>query len=321
MRGEKTAKSSLKMTWIKPMRLFKKRPPFSKQIRISPPDPMPNRHGIAVVTMLKDEESYVDEWLAFHQSVGVRHFIIYDNGSTDQTESIIKSKLSEGELTLVPWAGRMVDMSAGSQLNNQVIASAHAILNFGSAYRWMAFIDVDEFLLPKIGSTVEESLRGVGGFPNISLPWHMFGTSGHNVRPQGGVLRNFTMRSAEPISRRKNATNFKCIVDPCEVTEVSVHHFETRQYGDRTCNDAGVVFSRRDRKTPSFYSSKNLQLNHYYTKSIEEFEEKIRRGPVSPAARDDHQHRLRTALDSIEAEVVEDRQIIDFAAQKNIPLP
>jgi hypothetical protein len=303
------------------MKLFRKRPPFSKQIRINPPEPRADRKGMAVVTMLKDEETYVDEWLLFHRSVGVSHFFIYDNGSTDRTESIVRARLSPDELTLLPWAGRMVDMSAGAQLNNQVVASAHAILNFGSAFKWMAFIDVDEFLLPKTGSTVEEALGQAGGFPNISLPWHMFGTSGHMTRPQGGVLNNFTKRAAQPISGRKNATNFKCIIDPCEVTEVSVHHFETRQYGDRTCNDAGVVFSRRDRKTPSFYSSKNLQLNHYYTKSTEEFEEKIRRGPVSPAARDDHQHRLRTALDSIEAEVVEDRQIIDFAAQKNIPLP
>jgi hypothetical protein len=303
------------------MKFFKKRPPFSKQIRISPPVPHDDREGIAIVTMLKDEEAYVDEWLAFHRAIGVRHFIIYDNGSTDQTAAIIGNRLTSDEFTLVPWAGRMVDMSAGAQLNNQVLASAHAILNFGAAFSWMAFIDVDEFLLPKIGRTIEDALKSSGGFPNISLPWHMFGTGGHKMKPQGGVLKNYTVRSAEPISRRKNATNFKCIVDPCEVTEVSVHHFETRQYGERTCNDAGKVFSRRERKNPSFYSSASLQLNHYYTKSTEEFEEKIRRGPVSPAARDVHELRLRTALESIETDVIEDRQIIDFAARLNFPLP
>jgi hypothetical protein len=303
------------------MKIFKKRPPFSKQIRINPPDPRNGRHGIAIVTMLKDEEAYVDEWLAFHRAVGVRHFIIYDNGTTDQTLNIVKARLSPDELTLMPWAGRMIDMSEGSELNNQVIASAHAILNFGANFRWMAFIDVDEFLFPKLGNTIEEALRPASNFPNISLPWHMFGTGGNTEKPQGGVLKNYVIRAAEPISSRKNATNFKCIVDPCEVTEVSVHHFETRQHGDRTCNDAGNIFPRKVRKHKSFYSSENLQLNHYYTKSIEEFEEKIRRGPVSPAARNVHELRLRTALQSIEADVVEDRQIMDFADRINFALP
>lgn len=303
------------------MRLFKKRPPFTKQLRINPPTPLPDRNGIAIVTMLKDEEAYVDEWLAFHQAVGIRHFIIYDNGSTDQTGDIIRSRLSPDEVTLIPWAGRMTDMSDGAQLNNQVLASAHAVLNFGASFRWMAFIDVDEFLLPKTSKTVEEALERVNGFPNVSLPWHMFGTGGHKAKPEGGVLRNFVVRAAEPISRKKNATNFKCIVDPCEVTEVSVHHFETRQHGERTCNDVGKIFTRKERKTPVFYSSDNLQLNHYYTKSMEEFEEKIRRGPVSPAAREVHQLRLRTALESIEDSTVEDRQIIDFANRNNIHLP
>jgi len=303
------------------MRIFKKRPPFSKQIRINPPDPRDGRHGIAIVTMLKDEEAYVDEWLTFHRAVGVRHFIIYDNGTTDQTLNIVKARLSPDELTLMPWAGRMIDMSEGSELNNQVVASAHAILNFGSAFRWMAFIDVDEFLVPKSANTIEEAITAVNGFPNISLPWHMFGTGGHKTKPAGGVLKNYTARSSEPISRRKNATNFKCIVDPCEITEVSVHHFETRTYGERTCNDEGNVFSRKERKSPSFYSSANLQLNHYYTKSIEEFEEKIRRGPVSPAARNVHELRLRTALHSIEADVFEDRHIIEFSDRINFVLP
>ncbi|BCJ90365.1 hypothetical protein IZ6_11000 [Terrihabitans soli] len=302
------------------MRLFKKRLPFSKHLRIDPPAPRPNRHGVAIVTMLKDEESYIDEWLAFHQAVGIRHFIIYDDGSTDGTASIIKARLSDAELTLVPWAGRMIDMSDGQQFNSQVVAFAHAILNFGAAFRWMALIDVDEFLLPKLGNTVEEALKGTGGFPNVSLPWHMFGTSGHKAKPDGGILRNFVQRATDPISRKKNATNFKCVVDPCEVTEVSVHQFETRQYGEMTCNDVGKVFTRKQRKTPDFYASQNLQLNHYYTKSLEEFEEKIRRGPVSPATRDAHQHRLRTALESIDSDVVEDRQIIDFIDENDIQL-
>jgi hypothetical protein len=302
------------------MRLFKKGPLFIKQLPINPPSPLPDRYGVAIATIVKDEESYIDEWLAFHQAVGVRHFIVYDNGSTDRTVGTIKARLRADELTLMPWAGRMVDANNGSQLNNQLLALDHAISNFGPAFRWMALIDVDEFLLPKRGSTIEEALKAVDGFPNVSLPWHMFGPGGHKVKPQGGLLRNYVYRAKDPISQKKNATNFKCIVDPCEVTEVSVHQFETRQYGDKTCNDVGRISSRKSRKMPAFYSSENLQLNHYYTKSIEEFEEKIRKGSVSPQAQETVEHRRRTALESIDTDVIEDRQIIEFLDRNKIKL-
>lgn len=302
------------------MRLFKKKPPYTKEIMISPPAPGPERHGLAVAAVVKNEESYIGEWLSFHKAVGVRHFIIYDDGSADSTVDILKDRLPSECLTLIPWSGRMVDASSSQILNSQAIAFAHAILNFGAQFKWMAFIDVDEFLLPKIGTTIEDALVQVNGHPNISLPWHMFGTSGHRQRPEGPVSRNYTVRGADPLSKKKNASNFKCIVDPCEVTKVSIHHFETRNFGDRTCNDAGFVATRRGRKHRSFYSSAFLQLNHYYSKSHEELDAKLSRGPASPASRQRYELRVRTAMESIEAEVVEDTHMIGFLDRTRIQL-
>lgn len=301
------------------MRLFKK-PPYTKQISITPPTPAADRAGLAVVATVKNEGSYIAEWLSYHRAVGVRHFILYDDGSTDDTLSEVRRVLQTEDFTIVPWHLRLIDVSSDQILNSQAIAFTHAILNFGRHYRWMAFIDADEFLLPKSGATVEEALSRVNGFPNVSLPWHMFGTSNHVKRPAGPVLRNYTMRGADPLSRKKNASNFKCVVDPCEVTEVSIHHFKTRQHGENTCNDVGRAATRKGRKKPDFYSNAALQLNHYYSKSKEELEAKLARGPASPASRLRYETRVRTAMDSIESEMVEDVQMIDFLTRNGIQL-
>jgi len=302
------------MGWLKP------KIADAKKLAIDPPRPQEGRHGIAIAVCVKDEARYIEEWVRFHRAVGIRHFYIYDNGSTDETLAILRDLLDADMLTIIPWAGRMKDVATGTTLNGQVIVFAHAILNFGGAYRWMAFIDVDEFLLPKEGRTVEQALEAVGGFPNVSLPWHMFATSGHETPPGGPLVLNYTMRGADPMTDKEDVRNFKCIVDPCEVTEVSVHQFQTREFGDLTANDTGKRFTRRARKSPAFYSNRFLQLNHYYTKSREELMAKLARGWTYDTSPTKYRDKVLSIVKSIEENEVEDREMIDFVERNNIDL-
>ncbi|RLP25421.1 glycosyltransferase family 92 protein [Mesorhizobium sp. YM1C-6-2] len=300
------------------MRLFNRKAPFTKRLEIEAPPAAADRHGVAIATVLRDEEHYIAEWVSFHRAVGVRHFFVYDDGSTDRTLQVLRDLLPQTELTTLPWRFAMRDVSVGLPLNRQTLAFAHAILNFGGDFRWMAFIDADEFILPKSGRTIEEALSGAKGFPNISLPWHMFGTNGHKTRPAGPVTRNYTLRARDPMSRMKNVMNFKCIVDPCAVSEVSVHHFSTKEFGDKTANDDGKVVPLDKRKSPDFYSSRHLQLNHYYTRSEEEFRRKIERGGVSPTVWEKRKTRLTIALENIEKDQFEDRAMMNFLDENKI---
>jgi hypothetical protein len=302
------------------MRWFGRGKKSIKNIAIDPPTALSERQGIAIAACVRNEAAYIGEWVRFHKAVGVRHFIIYDNGSTDETCEILQEALTPGTLTLVPWAGHMVYGEEARFIDCQVMAFAHAILNFGGAFRRMAFIDADEFLLPKRGATIEEALAATESFPNISLPWHMFGTSGHKTKPEGPVLLNYTKRSANPLSRKEHSTNFKCIVDPCEVVEVSIHQFKTRKFGDLTVNDAGHRFSRRARKSTAFYSNQFLQLNHYYSKSEEEMRVKMQRGSNFAASQEKLEEKMRTTIANIETDVVEDHSMVEFVSRNAIDL-
>lgn len=302
------------------MRWFGRGKKSIKNIAIDPPAALAERQGIAIAACVRNEAAYIGEWVRFHQAVGVRHFIVYDNGSTDETCAILRQALTPDTLTLVPWAGHMIYGEEARFIDCQVMAFAHAILNFGGAFRRMAFIDADEFLLPKQGATIEEALAATEGFPNISLPWHMFGTNGHKSKPEGPVLLNYTKRSADPLSRKEHSTNFKCIVDPCEVVEVSIHQFKTREFGDLTVNDAGDRFTRRARKSTAFYSNHFLQLNHYYSKSEQEMRVKMQRGSNFAASQEKLEEKMRTTIANIETDVVEDHSMAEFVARNAIDL-
>jgi hypothetical protein len=291
-----------------------------KKFRIATPVPISGRHGLAIAVCLRNEGRYIGEWVRFHRAVGVRHFIAYDNGSTDDTVEVLMALLEPDALTIVPWAGQVSSRSDDRFIDGQALAFAHAIMNFGSLFRRMAFIDADEFLLPKVGTTIEDALSATDDFPNISLPWHMFGSNGHRQKPAGPVVLNYTKRSADPLSRKQHSTNFKCIVDPCEIVEVSVHQFKTREHGDVTVNDAGQRFSRRGRKGTSFYSSKFLQLNHYYSKSEEEMREKILRGSKYAKSSQELIEKMQITMENIEHDEVEDHGMVDFVRKNSIEL-
>lgn len=284
------------------------------RIGIDPPKPQPGRHGLALVIIVRNEARHIGEWAAFHGQAGVRHIHVYDNGSSDGTVDAIKSAV--GDLASVtPWDQTLRDLRAGTEIHNQVLAYAHATRNFGGRYRWIAFIDADEFLVPKQAASLTDALVDLDKEKNISLPWHMFGQNGHLVPPAGGVVRNYLRRAADPMSRKRGLCNFKCIVDPCHVTGISVHAIETDHSFD-TVNDRGRRATTSGRTAKEFYSADCIQLNHYYTRSEAELEEKIGRGVFPSTKISGHGRRVRQIVVNIEADEVEDRAAVEYLARR-----
>lgn len=281
------------------------------KLGLRPPAPRSDRHGLAVVAIVRNEGPYVGEWAAFHRAAGVRHFYIYDDGSTDQTRAELARALPADALTIVPWAQRLSDVRLGREVHNQVLAYAHAAANFGGAYRWMAFIDIDEFLVPVAAPTLDAALAPLDGVPNLSLPWHMFGPGGHATPPAGGVVANYILRARDPMGDAPGLRAFKMVVDPCRLTAVRVHSMETDGSQD-TWNDRGQKASFATRDKPGFYSADAIQLNHYYTRSRAELEAKIARGPNLVSKRNDYRRKVLRTVDSIERDTVEDRRAVEF---------
>ena len=93
--------------------------------------------------MVKDVGPYLCEWIEFQRLMGADQVYVYDNGSTDGSAEVIAAFVAEGFVTVIPW------ITFDDEVSPQRQAYAHALCNFGPGYfRWMAFIDLDEFLFP-----------------------------------------------------------------------------------------------------------------------------------------------------------------------------
>lgn len=284
------------------------------KLGLKAPQPLPGRAGLALVAIVRNEAGYIGEWARFHHAAGARHFYIYNDASHDDTQAVLRACLPPEALTILPWGQRLSDMRLGREIHNQLLAYAHAAGNFGGAYRWMAFIDIDEFLVPMRADSYDAALAPLGDIPNVSLPWHMFGTSGHARVPEGGILPNFRMRARDPMGDAPGLRAFKMLVDPCRLSALRVHSMETCGTQE-TWNDAGHKSSFAGRDKPEFYSTAAVQLNHYYTRAQADLEAKISRGPNLVAKTKDYRRKVLRTVASIEADLIEDNRARDCAAR------
>ena len=96
-------------------------------------------YDLAVVAIMKNEGPYIKEWLNYHLLAGVNHFFIYDNESEDNLKEILQPYIDAGLVTYIFYPGEMI----------QTPAYNDAVNDFRFFCRYMAFIDADEFILPK----------------------------------------------------------------------------------------------------------------------------------------------------------------------------
>lgn len=273
------------------------------RLMVKAPEPDANRRGIAVAAIVQNEAGRIADWLRFQAICGVRTVFLYDNASTDQTVEIAE-QFKALDVRIIPWAIDVRISKSKLALRPQPLAYAHAVCSFGAHYRWMTFLDIDEYIVPVHATSIEESLSTLPPHPNISLPWTMFGFDGHKEPPDLPPPLAFERKSAK---KSGPLLNYKCILDPCDVTQIQVHKHETASKGTESINDRGVAAKNyKARLVETFATTDALQLNHYYTMSQSEMETKISKGAVSGISNDERANRVRSIAAEIEEQTIPD---------------
>ena len=217
------------------------------------------QYNTAIVAIIKNEGDYIEEWVKYHRLIGVDHIYLYNNGSTDDTKTILEPYVHENFVTLIDFPG----------VGRQLPAYNDALKNYGKLCKYMAFIDADEFLYPIERKSVTEVLDEIiaknthaGG---VAVNWRIYGSSGHVTKPNGGVLSNFLWRAKE------DGTGNRCIktiVQPQYVYTYAHVHYPTYLIGRYSIDENG---ERVDGWNHKMLEIKKIRINHYYTKSKEEW--------------------------------------------------
>jgi hypothetical protein len=272
---------------------------------------------LAAVVIVKDEGVYIEEWLEFHRLMGCGHFYVYDNGSRDDTLEILGRYARQGLVTLTPWP--RFDRDTGPQ----IYAYAHALCTYGPQWRWMTFLDADEFLYPVAADSLTEALRDYDDVPAIAVPWRMFGFSGHETRPAGTVIENYVMRAPfPPPPEEDELLKVKCIVDPtCVSRVVGVHMFDLNTGARSAFNERKEGVDYKTYKDRKLIADDVFRLNHYFTRSKEDFQRKVVKGSAArPTTEGDGVPGDLAAERRVKfSEMIERNPIEDRAIQRFVP--
>jgi len=246
---------------------------------------------LSLCCIVKDEDDAIEEWVAFHLSVGVDFIVVVDNGPSEALADILAPYRRAGVVELLTFTAR------GEQ---QQQAYERVVKRMAGKTRWLGFIDVDEFLFPSEANNLPEVLRNYDDFAGLAVNWVSFGSNGHDSPPEGFVIDNFTDRGEldhifpwprlrqpdlpddHPRAYSPMNTHVKTVLDPSKVKNFrTAHHFSFLP--GHTC----VTENREPISQPvsELVSIEILRINHYWSKSLADIRRKVDKGRVASDSR------------------------------------
>ena len=219
---------------------------------------------LSACCIARNEHPYIREWVDYHLLIGVESFLVYDDGAPGEAplRDTLRDHVERGTVSVV---------KSIEGARRQMACYDDCLARFGAESRWIAFLDVDEFLVLQAGDDVRTLLREFEAEGGLAASWLTFGSSGHVRRPAGRVTANYVRRSKPSFKHNRHV---KSIVQPARaLTAKNPHAFEYRP-GFRCVDERGRVVEDAFNDN----TTRSLWINHYFTKSREEFLLKAARG-------------------------------------------
>lgn len=227
-------------------------------------------YKVSVCAIFKNEAKYLKEWLEYHKIVGVEHFFMYNNNSEDDYLNVLTPYIKDGTVTLIDWQKNQAQMEAYED----------CIEKYALSTEWLGFLDIDEFVVPKKDNDVYSFLKNFSNRPAVMIYWKVFGTSGKIIRDERiPVTEDFTVCWNKYVNIGKCFFNTK--YNFAKNAAEGLHHSFKTRIGGMTVPPVNlfdkVAFEDRHIvKTDDF----PIQINHYFTKSFNEYVEKKSKGDV-----------------------------------------
>ena len=229
-----------------------------------------------ILTVVKNEQLYLDEWITYHTNLGIDRFFIiedidsdshkditdkYDNVTLINIESFYKKDVYKHIINVKRNINKNISKDVLLPITLDIIKR-----DYSDELDWCFVLDDDEFLtLENDSKSLSEVLSLFDNFDAFVLQWDCYGANGHVFRPDytdKGVVGTYTEKAVGRVPDAQMALLKTCF---------NLKTYKTKYYNNyhypHLCRYVNTDFNRNILK-PSF---KNIYIRHYITRSLEEY--------------------------------------------------
>ena len=220
-----------------------------------------------VVAIGKWEENYLEEWINHHLQLGFDNIYFYDNNPKDNT----KQKEVCDKYPQVVYRN-----VRGWPTRNTELYDILQMYVYNDAYlknecKYLLFVDIDEFLVLKNNHSLHDLIR----FKKyIHINWQLYDDNGQIYKDVRPVMERFT----NPIIEYNEYSKYvKSIIQTKNKVYFNDPHYcncdlQCSMPSGNKCN-GNISYVK-----PSEHENNYAVINHYYTKSAEEYIDKMIKG-------------------------------------------
>ena len=223
------------------------------------------KYYLTVCAIAKNEGPYFEEWIEWHRKMGVEKFYIYDNESTDNTKEILAPYIESGLVEYIYFPGKRRQLPAYDNCFEKNRFEA----------RWIAVIDLDEFIFPIQDKNIPEFLKRFEDYSVVEINWLIYGSGGAKEKTQGGVMERFKRHSVPNHYLNKHV---KSIINPRYVFNMIGCHEAAKISGQAADSHRNPIKKYFRNRPPQ---QDVIRINHYAVKSYAESIEKLARGKAN----------------------------------------
>jgi hypothetical protein len=226
---------------------------------------------VGVAAIFRDEGPYLEEWIEYHKTIGVKKFWLYNHYSSDNYKEVLKKYIDDGIVVLED-----IFEHKGKARHVQPFLFGKSIKYARGEVEWLAFIDLDEFIVPMVQKDLPTTLeKHFSSASQVYVNWKHFGTSYKWLDKDANVLKNLTRAAVDNHDSHKVGKSIVKVADALP-DKVWYLHFCPVLKGKKTVHGDASIFNGNDYdcwKTGRFDLStylmpkyKYLRINHYWTR-------------------------------------------------------
>lgn len=228
------------------------------------------KYDLAICAIFRDEAPYLKEWIEFHRLLGVEHFYLYNNRSSDDYKTVLKHYIKKGIVELTDWNYSYENIGRWSPI--QCSSYTDCMMKNKGKVKWLAILDIDEFLFPVQENNLVDFLADYEEFGGLGVNWQMYGTSHISKIPEKKLLIEALWIKADKDYLENQ--HVKCVVQPDKATICRSPHFVDYEEGFYHVDANKKMFEGPHTSTVDV---SKIRINHYWSRD-EDFFNRVKIG-------------------------------------------